>query len=106
MRQFRALGVMNDANMATLQSYFDGIRAEWDAARSFNRSLVGRAGSTLEFAGNMIYTQLFFVASFPGIYANVWKRMTEGAQTFVLACACRMQWTWCASWPWWCAPWR
>ena len=47
----------------------------------------GRDGSNLEFAGNMVYTQLFFVASFPGIYEGIWKRMTEEAKDF-LACAC------------------
>ena len=36
----------------------------------------------------MNYLQKFFIASFPGIYANVWKTMTEGAHAVVLACAC------------------
>ena len=48
----------------------------------------GRAGSNLEYEGNRNYTQIFYVASFPGIYEDVWKRMTEGAHALVCACAC------------------
>ena len=42
----------------------------------------------LEFDGNRVYDQEFFVASFPGIYEGIWKRMTEGAHKALLSCAC------------------
>ena len=35
-----------------------------------------------------MYTQKFFVASFPGIYEAAWKRMTEGQHAQALSCAC------------------
>ena len=47
-----------------------------------------RAGSNVEFGGTFAYNQHFFVASFPGIYANIWKNMTEGAHALLIACAC------------------
>ena len=48
----------------------------------------GRASSNLEFQGNKVFNQQFFIESFPGIYEGVWKRMTEGAQRLLISCDC------------------
>ena len=48
----------------------------------------GRAGTNLSFDGNRVYTQKFFIASFPGIYENIWKRMTGGGNKNLMSVAC------------------
>ena len=48
----------------------------------------GRAGSNLNFEGNRVFSQKFFIASFPGIYVRTWKKMTEGVHAFLLSVAC------------------
>ena len=89
MRKFRALGVLSKVEQASLRTYFLDARAEMRAQKAQNASMSGgRAGANLEYGGNLVYTQKFFVASFPGIYEATWRKLTEGAHTFLVACAC------------------
>ena len=86
MAKFCAIGVVSEAEERVLRKYFIDVAAELKARAEQQRG--GRVGTNLEYSGNLLPKQKFFVVSFPGIYANVWKRMTEGAHTLVLACAC------------------
>ena len=89
MRKFRALGVLSKVEQASLRTYFLDARADMRAQTAQNASMSGgRAGANLEYGGNLVYTQKFFVASFPGIYEATWRKLTEGAHTFLVACAC------------------
>ena len=86
MAKYCAIGVVSEAEERVLRKYFTDVAAELKARMEQQRG--GRVGTNLEYCGNLLPKQKFFVVSFPGIYANVWKRMTEGAHTLVLACAC------------------
>ena len=79
------LGVASRRDKEEIRAYLKGVRQRM--ARD-QEVLDGRAGSSLEFDGNRVYQQRFFIASFPGIYEGVWKRMTEGKHKNLLSCAC------------------
>ena len=79
------LGVASRWDKEEIKAYMHGVRQR--LARE-QEVLDGRAGSSLEFDGNRVYQQRFFIASFPGIYEGVWKRMTEGRHKNLLSCAC------------------
>jgi hypothetical protein len=75
LRKFQVLGVASERDASVLREYFSRVNA-----LEFRRNL--------EFDGNRVYVQEFFVASFPGIYEGVWKMMTEGFHKDLLSCAC------------------
>ena len=63
MRKFRALGVLSKVEQASLRTYFLDARADMRAQTAQNASMSGgRAGANLEYGGNLVYTQKFFVA--------------------------------------------
>ena len=87
MRKYCALGVVSKHDEGVLTAYFADVEKDLQAAQGQQKD-GGRAGTSLEYAGNILFKQMFFVASFPGIYEHVWKTMTEGSHALVLACAC------------------
>ena len=75
------LGVASRRDKEEIRVYLQGVRQQ--VAKTG-----GRAASSLEFEGNRVYMQKFFVASFPGIYEGVWQNMSEGPRRDLLSCAC------------------
>ena len=66
-----------------LREYFKFLQAQ-EASKTAGK----RAGSSLEFEGCRVFSQRFFISSFPGIYELTWKRMTEGIYAGILSVAC------------------
>ena len=60
----------------------------WAPLEQHGEQDVGRAASSLEFDGNRVYPQKFFISSFPGIFEGVWGQMSEGEHNDLLSCAC------------------
>jgi hypothetical protein len=60
-----------------------------DLFRSYGEALSdGREGSNLSFDGCQVFSQKFFIASFPGIYEGIWRDMTAGVHEGLLCVAC------------------
>ena len=78
-------GVATSEEVRVLKDYFGKVA---EHLRKESAAGSKRAGTSLEFPGNIVHNQKFFVVSFPGIYEVAWKRMTEGAYALWLCCAC------------------
>ena len=82
MHKYRAMGVVSADEEELLRKYFERTDKEEQSREK------RRVTRNLEFDGNCVYEQEFFVSSFPGIFEGIWKRMTEGVHQGLLSCAC------------------